>query len=711
MGPECSTAQQPGEPMPVQFEDYFSHYGKQLKASALADLVNAFLGVDDVVTLHAGLPSANSFPLSLIQAFTNPVPLLQPKLGAADIGALPATPTLKPLAQSAAQSAAPVGADASRQESVCSPLTSVPSSRPSTTACSIEVCSISSSLDCCNSDTGSASADEAAATPAHCRTRGSSELASSTSCCGNPSAAQSPADCTVSLECGTSGRHAGREPVPHTVVHIEGQLAHDSQQYMFHSGHPPLLQWVRDVTQRCHSPRGPTECAITSGAVHALNCAISVLCDRGDYVVCEEFAYTHAPECVFKPQGLRMLPVAMDEHGMVPGALRDVLAAAGTSPVTGRPPRVIYLIPAGQNPTGAIMPEARKREIYDICRQHGLIVLEDDAYYWLQYPRGDVPQAQQPGLALPSSFLSMDTDGRVLRIDTFAKLLGPGYRLGWVAGHPTLVNKVAQAVQASSCGPSSLAQVVVSELLRGWGMEGFEAFLRRQQALYARRAAKAAAAARAHLQGLAQWRDPVSGMFMWLKLTGVRDVGPELVAALVESRVVVVPGRPFWTDLDKAEAGAPCPYVRITFGAVPEELIDTGFQRLASALRAAAAAEAANAAAAAAAAAAALSTSCTLGDAAPAGPEEDAACCVTPDIPIKHAHTAFSPAAGMLPPLPYHSPARHMPSHAAAAGAAGLVALGTSPPTIALGTSPSRAMLHGMGAGEKGGEGTMTGST
>lgn len=66
----------------------------------------------------------------------------------------------------------------------------------------------------------------------------------------------------------------------------------------------------------------------------------------------------------------------------------------------------------------------------------------------------------------------------------------------------------------------------MSELLGAWGMSGFEAFLQRQQALYARRAALASAAAARHLSGLAEWRAPVSGMFMWLKLTG--EAGAEL---------------------------------------------------------------------------------------------------------------------------------------------------------------------------------------
>ncbi len=55
------------------------------------------------------------------------------------------------------------------------------------------------------------------------------------------------------------------------------------------------------------------------------------------------------------------------------------------------------------------------------------------------------------------------------------------YRLGWITGAPKLVHKVAQQIQAGTCGPCSMTQVVVSQLLEGWGWDGFEAFVRRQQ--------------------------------------------------------------------------------------------------------------------------------------------------------------------------------------------------------------------------------------
>lgn len=68
---------------------------------------------------------------------------------------------------------------------------------------------------------------------------------------------------------------------------------------------------------------------------------------------------------------------------------------------------------------GSITPPERKREIYGICREHGILILEDDPYYYLQFPAGG---GEPQGMAnLGASYLSMDTDGRVIRLDSFSK--------------------------------------------------------------------------------------------------------------------------------------------------------------------------------------------------------------------------------------------------------------------------------------------------
>lgn len=70
------------------------------------------------------------------------------------------------------------------------------------------------------------------------------------------------------------------------------------------------------------------------------------------------------------------------------------------------------------------------------------------------------PDGEPPGTAVPGrSFLSMDDDGRVVRLDTFSKVLAPGLRVGWAAAPPALASKLTSALMANTLGPPSVSQV------------------------------------------------------------------------------------------------------------------------------------------------------------------------------------------------------------------------------------------------------------
>jgi DNA-binding transcriptional MocR family regulator len=157
-----------------------------------------------------------------------------------------------------------------------------------------------------------------------------------------------------------------------------------------------------------------------------------------------------------RPLGVTVLGVPSDEHGPRPDVLRALLAGA-RPPIrpqsthshvhtflrcacvidtlslrllpgrvaAGLPlPKLFYGIPVSCNPTGVSWSEARKRAVYAAACEFDFLILEDDAYFYLQFPAA--PGAPPPGLrGLGRSLLSMDTAGRVIRADTFSKFLAP----------------------------------------------------------------------------------------------------------------------------------------------------------------------------------------------------------------------------------------------------------------------------------------------
>ena len=104
---------------------------------------------------------------------------------------------------------------------------------------------------------------------------------------------------------------------------------------------------------------------------------------------------------------------------------------------------------------GTVLTESRRKEIYQLAAEHDMLILEDDPYYYLQFLPGD----------RPPSFLSLDTDGRVLRFDSFSKVLSSGLRLGFVSGPQQLVERIQLHMQCSVLHASSMSQVVAHQLL------------------------------------------------------------------------------------------------------------------------------------------------------------------------------------------------------------------------------------------------------
>jgi len=106
----------------------------------------------------------------------------------------------------------------------------------------------------------------------------------------------------------------------------------------------------------------------------------------------------------------------------------------------------------GQNPTSGVLSVKRRKEIYALCSKYDVIIVEDDPYWYLQFPSatafniasGRTPRNTEQHVrsgkssgydfldSLVPSFLSVDTDGRVVRLDTFSKTVAPGCRMGWV---------------------------------------------------------------------------------------------------------------------------------------------------------------------------------------------------------------------------------------------------------------------------------------
>ena len=136
----------------------------------------------------------------------------------------------------------------------------------------------------------------------------------------------------------------------------------------------------------------------------------------------------------------------------------------------------------GQNPTSGVLSVQRRQEIYALCCKYDIIVVEDDPYWYLQFPSAYSANGKPPPSAsfnvpkssgfefldsLVPSYLSVDTEGRVVRLDTFSKTVAPGCRLGWITAQPDLCERLLRITETSTQQPSGFVQSMIAELIMG----------------------------------------------------------------------------------------------------------------------------------------------------------------------------------------------------------------------------------------------------
>lgn len=350
-------------------------------------------------------------------------------------------------------------------------------------------------------------------------------------------------------------------------------------QYSASSGIPELLTWMKTLQKNLHDPptanyspeNGQMDMCVTTGSQEGLCKVFEMLVNPGDNVLLDAPTYS-GTLAALNPIDCNLINVPSDQHGMIPAALREVLSRWDPAEVHkpgSDAPRVLYTIPNGGNPTGASMTTQRKQEVYELARQYDMLIIEDDPYYFLQFDKPWAP-----------TFLSMDTDGRIIRTDSFSKIMSSGLRIGFVTGPKPLIDRVVLHIQASTMHTSTFTQLIVSQLLHSWGQEGFLQHIDGVIDFYRIQRDAMITSAERWLKDLAEWHSPSAGMFLWIKLKGVADTQQLIMEKALEKEVLLVPGSVFMIDSSK-----PCPYVRAAFSLSSPEQIDEAFRRLSALIK------------------------------------------------------------------------------------------------------------------------------
>jgi GntR family transcriptional regulator/MocR family aminotransferase len=258
---------------------------------------------------------------------------------------------------------------------------------------------------------------------------------------------------------------------------------------------------VRGV--RCES----SQILVTTGSQQALQISAQVLLDPKDRVWIEEPGYPGARQA-FLTAGAQLIPVPVDHDGI---NVAEIIRR-------GRDARAVYVTPSHQYPMGMTMSATRRMLLLNWAVRSGTWIIEDD--YDSEYRFGSHPIASLQGL---------DTDGRVIYVGTFSKVMFPALRLGYVVVPRDLVPAFSAARDAADIFSSTLYQAVLTDFIR----EGhFARHIRRMRILYMERRTALVKAIRIQMEDMLDVIGAEAGMHLVALLPrGTNDVAISRKAA------------------------------------------------------------------------------------------------------------------------------------------------------------------------------------
>lgn len=333
-------------------------------------------------------------------------------------------------------------------------------------------------------------------------------------------------------------------PAPPELHEAFGRALERLPAYLDSGGYEPFgLAPLREAVAARYRERGvPTtadEILVTTGAQQAISLLARAHLRPGDRGLVESPTYFHAMEAM------------RDAGGRVVGVPTNPLdAELLASTVRRAKPRLVYLVPDFQNPTGFVMSAGERAAVREIADRYGVTVVGDETLVEL-------------GLAddgTPPAFAGDGTSPHVVSVGSASKAFWGGLRVGWIRAHPQVIAQLARLRQSADIATAVLEQLAVTELLgrRAEVMAGRRSMLRERRDLLVD-----------SLRESFPWDVPTppGGLFCWVDLG--RPVAQAFAAAAAAEGTLVAAGPLFTPD-----GGGAASRVRLTFTRSPAELTD-----------------------------------------------------------------------------------------------------------------------------------------
>ncbi|WP_461213774.1 aminotransferase-like domain-containing protein [Lacticaseibacillus sp. GG6-2] len=266
-------------------------------------------------------------------------------------------------------------------------------------------------------------------------------------------------------------------------------------QYTSAAGYRPLREKLAKRMQGNDIDASADDILLTQGAQQGIDLTARLLLNPGDGLVVEGPTYVGAL-AAFDAYQPTYYTVPMEADGMDLHALQKVLMTHHV--------KMIYTIPDFQNPTGTVMSLAKRKALVALANQYDVVILEDGPYRDLRYTGESLPPLRH-----------FDTQGRVIFLGSFSKILAPSLRLGWVNASPALLRPLMSLKGGVDVESSNLMMHGIDNYLEH---NDLDAHIETIRACYREKKNLMVKTLRQYLPNGCSINDPEGGFFLWLRL-------------------------------------------------------------------------------------------------------------------------------------------------------------------------------------------------
>lgn len=294
---------------------------------------------------------------------------------------------------------------------------------------------------------------------------------------------------------------------------------------------------------------------ITTGSQQALDLIGKVFVNEGDNVMVEKPSYLGLLQsfCMYRAN---FVQTKLNDDGLDIEDLKNTLKT--------HKPKVTYLIPNFQNPTGLTYTAENRKKVFEVIKDENMILIQDDPYGELRFEEGE---------RIP--YIGLNQTNKNIYLGSFSKIVTPGMRLGYIIADKEIIKMLETAKQAADLHSNIFGQYMIADYLQN---NDLDKHIEKIKKLYKSQATAMVRAMEEFFPDNVKFTHPKGGMFTWVTLEEGQDV-LKLFDKAIAKNVAFVPGHPFYVNPNNVNT------LRLNYTNADEKTIRTGIERLAQAMK------------------------------------------------------------------------------------------------------------------------------